>query len=110
MDVEIQMEKEQKISEVKAGFLQDTRSWILMPTKMMIEVSLDGKKWTLVAEVQNQVPDTNLIVNTQMLTAKSPPVKAKHVRVKAKNYGELPKWHQGAGFDAFIFCDEIEVK
>lgn len=110
MDVEIQMAKEKKISEVNVGFLQDTRSWILMPTKMNIEVSMDGKLWKSVGEVVNQVPDTNLEVNTQILTAKFPPVKAKYVRVKAKNYGVLPKWHQGAGYDAYIFCDEIEVK
>jgi hypothetical protein len=51
-----------------------------------------------------------MVVNTQILTAKFPPVKAKYVRIKAKNYGVLPKWHQGAGYDAYIFCDEIEVK
>ena len=33
-----------------------------------------------------------------------------NVKVKAKNYGILPSWHQGAGGAAFIFIDEIEVK
>jgi hypothetical protein len=33
----------------------------------------------------------------------------KYVRVKAQKYGKLPKWHAGAGGDAFIFIDEIEV-
>jgi hypothetical protein len=36
-------------------------------------------------------------------------VKARFLRVTAENYGVLPGWHAGAGFDAFIFCDEIEV-
>lgn len=110
MDVEVQLEKEQKVSSVHVGFLQDTRSWILMPTKMTVEVSIDGEKWKAVSEVKNEVPDTNLVVNVQILKATFKPVKAKYVRIKAKNYGVLPPWHQGAGFDAFIFCDEIEVK
>jgi hypothetical protein len=110
MDVEIQMEKEQKISSVSVGFLQDTRSWILMPTKMNVEISMDGKLWKEMAVVSNEVPDTNMVESIQVLIAKFSPTKAKFVRVKAKNYGVLPKWHQGAGYDAYIFCDEIEIK
>jgi hypothetical protein len=30
--------------------------------------------------------------------------------VFVKNYGKLPAWHPGAGGDAFIFVDEIEIK
>ena len=33
----------------------------------------------------------------------------RYIRIKAKNYGTLPKWHQGAGGEAFIFVDEISV-
>jgi hypothetical protein len=50
MDAEIQFGKEEKISSVTVGFLQDTRSWILMPKEMLVEISSDGKKmdhsWT----------------------------------------------------------------
>jgi outer membrane protein OmpA-like peptidoglycan-associated protein len=35
--------------------------------------------------------------------------KARYVKVIAYNYGKLPEWHQGAGGDAFIFIDEIEI-
>ena len=35
---------------------------------------------------------------------------AKYIKIKAYNYGKLPPWHQGAGGDAFIFIDEINVK
>jgi len=38
------------------------------------------------------------------------PVSARYVKVKAKNFGTLPNWHQGAGGDAFIFIDEITIK
>jgi hypothetical protein len=33
-----------------------------------------------------------------------------YIKVFAKNYSILPNGHQGAGGDAFIFVDEIEVK
>jgi hypothetical protein len=38
------------------------------------------------------------------------PVKARYVKIIAKNFGKLPSWHLGAGGEAFIFIDEIEVK
>ncbi|MBK9400214.1 MAG: hypothetical protein IPN36_04950 [Bacteroidetes bacterium] len=59
---------------------------------------------------ENAIPDNDLNVQTQKLTIEFKPAKAKFIRVKAVNYGILPKWHQGAGYEAYIFCDEIEVK
>jgi len=35
--------------------------------------------------------------------------KARYVKVKAKKYGILPAWHQGAGGEAFIFIDEVKI-
>ena len=34
---------------------------------------------------------------------------AKHLKVVADTYTELPKWHPGAGRPGFIFVDEIIV-
>jgi len=34
----------------------------------------------------------------------------RYVKVFAKNYGQLPKWHPGYPDSAFIFIDEIEIK
>lgn len=36
--------------------------------------------------------------------------KWRYLKIKAKNFGKLPKWHQGAGGEAYIFIDEITVK
>jgi hypothetical protein len=36
-------------------------------------------------------------------------LKARYVKVFAKNYGLLPKWHLGAGGQARIFVDEISI-
>ncbi|MBL7925218.1 MAG: GH92 family glycosyl hydrolase, partial [Bacteroidia bacterium] len=110
MDVEISLGKEEKISSVEAGFLQDTRSWILMPKEVVVEISTDGKKWKEVARKANTIADNNLQVQTQRIKIEFTPLRAKYVRVKAGNYGVLPTWHQGAGYDAFIFCDEISIR
>lgn len=110
MEVEVKMDKSKLIQEVEAGFLQDTRSWILMPREMIVEVSDDGVKWKTVGSIGHEVPDQDL--NTQLKTfkVKFKPMRADRVRLKAINYGKLPSWHPGAGFDAFIFCDEIMIR
>lgn len=35
---------------------------------------------------------------------------ARYVKAFAKNLGEIPAWHPGAGSPAFIFIDEITVE
>jgi hypothetical protein len=37
-------------------------------------------------------------------------LRARYVRVHAYNLGKIPAWHPGAGFDAFIFVDELFVR
>jgi len=47
----------------------------------------------------------------QKLNLKLPlPTQAKYIKIRAINYGKLPKWHLSAGEDAFIFVDEVGVE
>ncbi|MFN8155069.1 MAG: GH92 family glycosyl hydrolase [Bacteroidia bacterium] len=109
MDVEVCMDRIREITEVDAGFLQDTRAWILMPKEMIVEVSVDGSNWTEAGRVSNKVPDSDMNPQVQTLKVTFKGMKAKYVRVKAVNYGKLPAWHLGAGDDAYIFTDEIII-
>lgn len=106
----VHLKKVTPVQEVAVGFLQDTRSWILMPKEIIVEVSDDGKQWKVAGRSAHTVPDTELKTQLKTLVVKMRPVKAAYVRVTAVNYGKLPPWHPGAGFDAFIFCDEITVQ
>jgi glycosyl hydrolase family 92/F5/8 type C domain-containing protein len=106
----IDLGKKQDISEYSAGFLQDSRSWILMPSKVEYYASADNKKFELIGTATHSIDpkdDTNQIRNFALSGKK---VKARYIKVKAYNFGKLPEWHQGAGGDAFIFIDEISVK
>jgi hypothetical protein len=31
------------------------------------------------------------------------------IRLKAKHYGKMPQWHEGRGYDTYIFLDEIRI-
>ena len=98
------------ISTLSAGFLQDTRSWILMPSKVEFETSIYGNKFSSVGIVNNSIKDDDLNVLLKDYSLNlSKTIKTRFIKIKAKNYGNLPYWHAGAGGDAYIFIDEIIV-
>ncbi len=107
--VDLQVVKE--VAEVSARFLQDQRSWILMPTRVEYYISEDNVNFTYFGSVANALDpkiEENSILNFTSKETKGK--KARYVKVIAKNFGKLPEWHQGAGGDAFIFVDEITIK
>jgi hypothetical protein len=80
-----------------------------MPVYVEFEVSTDGINFTKALRIDNTVLDTDLKVQIVDFVKEINAVKAKYIRVFAKNYGKIPSWHEGAGEDAFIFIDEIFV-
>ncbi|MHA3787426.1 GH92 family glycosyl hydrolase [Flavobacterium hauense] len=106
----IDLQKNMKVNDISARFLQDSRAWILMPTKVEYYVSEDNVNFTLIQTVENTInpkDDGSIIKSFDVHISK---IKARYVKVKAYNFGKLPEWHQGFGGDAFIFIDEITVK
>ncbi|MFN3917937.1 MAG: GH92 family glycosyl hydrolase [Flavobacteriales bacterium] len=107
----IDLKKKQKINEVGAGFLQDTRSWILMPNEVVFSFSTDGENFENEVVIKNTINPRDYEIQIHDLTVLVDlRTKYKYVKVEAVNFGILPAWHQGAGFDAFIFIDEVFVK
>ncbi len=107
----VDLQEVKNITEISARFLQDQRSWILMPTKVEYYISDDNVNFTYFGSVNNTLDpkiEENTILNFTANDTKSK--KARYVKVIAKNFGKLPEWHQGFGGDAFIFVDEIIVK
>jgi len=106
----VDLQETKSISEIHSNYLQDQRSWILMPTKVEYYTSTDNVNFDLVGTVDNTVDpkETENIIRDFSFTSK--PINARYVKVKAINFGKLPEWHQGFGGDAFIFIDEITIK
>lgn len=107
----VDLKRETEISRISANFLQDTRSWILMPTQVEFYTSNDGKNFSLLYTVQNTIDPKDYESQTKVFEVIKK-VKAKYIKVKAYSFGKLPEWHQGFPFDgeAFIFVDEIGVR
>jgi hypothetical protein len=100
------------LDSISAGFLQDVRSWIVLPAK----VAFWAKKtltddWIFLGETAHQQSVTNLDVFRQSLGIHcAAPGPWSHLKITAQQYGTLPAWHPGAGGDSFIFVDEIRWK
>ena len=109
VDAVVDLGEVANITRLAGSFLQDQRSWIFMPTQVEFFISTDGKNYKSVGVVENEVPEDaedaviqELDINRRM--------KARYVRMVAKNIGVCPEWHVGAGEKAWIFCDEIIVE
>jgi predicted alpha-1,2-mannosidase len=107
----VDLQEIKSITEISTRFLQDQRSWILMPTKVEYYISEDNVNFTYFGLVNNTLDpkiEENTILNFTANETNNK--KARYVKVIAKNFGKLPEWHQGFGGDAFIFIDEITIK
>jgi predicted alpha-1,2-mannosidase len=100
----------QTVSKVGAGFLQDMGSWIWMPSRVEIELSVDGKTFGPAFTIANEVSERQDGVVTKDFVKTVPSQRARYVRIRAVNFGKIPAWHPGSGGDAWIFADEIIVE
>jgi predicted alpha-1,2-mannosidase len=99
----------QPIEFLGAGFLQEIRSWIWIPSEVTYWISDDGLEFREVAQIINPVEINDYEVH-QLVLGKPVKENARFVKVKATTFGTIPDWHLGAGGDAWIFIDEIIVR
>jgi hypothetical protein len=109
LDAIIDLGKDTSFSTVTIGFLQQWYAWIWLPLHVDVEVSSDGKNFTLVSSIANSVPDTTAGVFSKQFTANLGKQEARYIRVSALSRRTCPDWHIGAGQKAWIFVDEVAV-
>lgn len=106
----IDLKQPTEIKKIEAGFLQDSRSWILFPKQVKFYGSTDGINFKLLYTMGNTVTASYYNVLRAPFGFWSGEYGTyQFIKVVAENYGVLPSWHQGAGGDAFIFIDEIRI-
>jgi hypothetical protein len=105
----VDLKSVREVHEIGAGFLQDIRSWIFFPKSMYIETSVDGIHYESYGDFACPYPDDDYTPMVDDFIIKKE-VKVRFIKIKAANYGNLPVWHLGAGYPAFIFVDEVIVR
>ena len=108
----IDLGKAKSISEVDAHFLQDSRSWIMMPTKMEIYTSTNKEVFKLAGVIEKDANPFNDSIFTDHWKVQFQPQKIQYIKVKVYNYGAFPKGHLAEPFQgkSYIFVDEITIK
>lgn len=109
-NLELDFGKYQKISALNIGFLVNAHDWILRPEEVEVYTSNDGriykhyKTFTLTTEV----PLTgNHTFRERFETGQ---LSTRYMRIVVKNPGKLPEGLPGAGYDSWIFMDEVMVE
>ncbi len=98
------------VARAAAGFLQDTRSWIVLPTELIVETSTDGATFHEAGRLRHDVPvDTDGVI-TRDLSLALDGADLRALRFRAVNASPLPAWHPGASGESFIFVDELMVE
>lgn len=106
----VDMGEAKTISRISIGCMQSYRSWIFLPTAVKFETSTDGKTFTEVGTVKNDIATTvtELIIKDFAVTFN--PAAVRYVRVTAYTLEACPKGHPGEGKPAWTFADEIVVE
>ena len=96
-------------AEISIGFLQDIKSWIWYPKKVIVEVyaSDDQISRYELFPGKGLEKTEGAMVDRIIFKHKGPIQK---VRFTAESIGPCPPWHLGAGGKTWLFLDEIEVK
>jgi hexosaminidase len=109
LDVIIDLGSIQPVKTTFITFLQSTKSWIFFPDSVTFSLSSNGKKFHSINEQLNT--DSKKITENviKQFSQTFPNTPARYIRVRAKNAGVCPPWHEGKGEPCWIFADEIAV-
>lgn len=104
----VDLGSQKPVKNTAIGFLQDIKSWIWYPTEVSFYGSADGKNFSLLKTLKNNFPDDKYGAHTQDFSI---PVNKtiRYLKITAKNYGQCPDWHLGAGGESWLFADEIVI-
>jgi hexosaminidase len=109
--VTIDLGESQPLREFTGSFLQNTRSWILMPAAIAVDVSSDGTIWHSAGSASRPLVAERLEPHRDRITvALGQPITARYVRVSITTGGPLTAWHGGAGNPSWVFMDEMIVR
>ncbi len=104
LDAVIDFDRPVEISSFGINFINNPRARIYPPSSLSFSVSNDGMVFRNVASKDSF--ENKRLLKIRMDIAS---LKARYVRVLAKNAGKIPQGKPGAGNDAWLFVDELLV-
>jgi hypothetical protein len=111
LEAEVDLGSEMQIDTISTAFLQVTNHIVFFPENVTYFISGDSNSYQKIETVANPRPLTAESKRNDIayFTSAFKPVKARYIKVVAKNMALAPAWHNAAGAPAWIFADEVIV-
>ena len=109
IDVVIDLGEKTKFSELSSSYFQYHLSWILLPKSIEYLISNNGETFSRIFykdQICNPMKEGKFKEQFSYHGEQS----ARYIRLKAKNYGTLPKQHPAAGSNGWVFIDEFIIQ
>lgn len=111
VEVVLDLGAARRADSVSVRFLQNVRSWIVLPARVEFAWSADERTWHALDAATHAVPVSREGVVIHQFNAALPrDASPRYLRVRARSAGPLPAGHPGAGRPSWLFADEIVVR
>jgi len=106
LDATIDLGKVTSFDSLRMHTLDQSGSWVYLPSSVTVWTSTDGRKYTQAGTSSTFVPDT---LTMGWITVPLKGGKGRYIHVVAKNFGMIPDGMAGAGNKAWLFADELQL-
>ena len=98
-----------RVKEIRAGILQDVKSWIWAPDRVTVRTSVDSSAFDLFGSGQPEIDPTDYTPQSRRLAFKGS-CDARYLQLELNQFngGEIPDWHPGRLNPTWVFADEFE--
>lgn len=110
LETTIDLEQTTTINRISSTYLQNMLANIFLPTQVELMVSEDGKKFKTINTIINTTDPLKGGIFTQSFTDEFSPVKARFVKLVARNIKVCPPNHRSAGKTAWLMVSEVVVE
>ncbi len=109
VEVIIDLQENTTFSELTTSFFQYHLSWIILPRSIEYLISNDGNQFTTIYKKEDLASPMKEGKFKESFTYNNQHT-ARYIKLKAKNYGGLPKEHPAAGSKSWLFIDEFIIQ
>lgn len=110
LDAIIDLEDLYPIKSVAVQFYTYSNAWIFMPNMVTVEGSSDGAHWQWISQSPNPLDERDKQQGRVIIDIDTRNMNARYLRIRAKNRGVCPPWHDAPGEPAWLFIGEIIVQ
>jgi hypothetical protein len=109
-DAIVDLGKTTNIKNISLSYLAASSAWIFAPVEISYSVSVDGKVFRSVGSIKKDPRNWKDEKGAGRFSKDVKDVKARYIKVTAKNMGLCPDDHAGKGGKAWLFVDEISIR